>query len=104
MRWTHSSPKGCPVDVSQADRYLYPDCKQSTVPFHLQARAANAAAHALSCFGRRCRRDGAHAQLETHVRRLLVYILAGGSFLFVALGLLTYRILERIGQGFAVFG
>lgn len=49
-------------------------------------------------------RDGAHAQLETHVRQLLVYLLAGGSFLFVALGLLTYGILERIGQGSAVFG
>jgi hypothetical protein len=58
----------------------------------------------LSCFGRRCRRNGAHAQLETHVRRLLVYLLAGGSFLFVALALLAYGILERIGQGFAVFG
>lgn len=27
VRWTHSAPKGCPVDVSEADRYLYPDCK-----------------------------------------------------------------------------
>jgi hypothetical protein len=33
-----------------------------------------------------------------------VYLLAGGSFLFVALALLAYGILERIGQGFAVFG
>jgi len=58
----------------------------------------------LSCFGCRCRRDGAHAQLETHVHQLHVYLLAGGSFPFVALALLTYVILERIGQGFAVFG
>ena len=26
VHWTHSAPKGCPADVSQADRYLYPDC------------------------------------------------------------------------------
>lgn len=25
--WYHSAPRGCPADVSQADRYLYPDCK-----------------------------------------------------------------------------
>lgn len=24
--WSHSPPKGCPVDVSEADRYKYPDC------------------------------------------------------------------------------
>lgn len=24
--WTHSAPKDCPVDVSEADRYLYPAC------------------------------------------------------------------------------
>lgn len=24
--WYHSAPQGCPFDVSQADRYLYPDC------------------------------------------------------------------------------
>ncbi len=24
--WYHSAPRGCPVDVSEADRYLYPDC------------------------------------------------------------------------------
>lgn len=27
VHWMHSAPKGCPADVSQADRYLYPDCK-----------------------------------------------------------------------------
>jgi aerobic-type carbon monoxide dehydrogenase small subunit (CoxS/CutS family) len=26
VHWTHSAPKGCPADVSQANRYLYPDC------------------------------------------------------------------------------
>lgn len=26
IRWVHSAPKGCPSDVSEADRYLYPDC------------------------------------------------------------------------------
>jgi hypothetical protein len=24
--WFHSAPKGCPADVSEADRYRYPDC------------------------------------------------------------------------------
>jgi hypothetical protein len=27
VHWTHSAPKGCPADVSQADRYRYPDCE-----------------------------------------------------------------------------
>jgi hypothetical protein len=26
VNWTHSAPKGCPVDISEADRYMYPDC------------------------------------------------------------------------------
>ena len=26
VQWTHSAPTGCPVDVSEADRYLYPEC------------------------------------------------------------------------------
>jgi len=26
VHWTHTAPKGCPADVSEADRYLYPDC------------------------------------------------------------------------------
>ncbi|MEW9807849.1 hypothetical protein ABUE31_17815 [Mesorhizobium sp. ZMM04-5] len=26
VHWTHSAPKGCPPDVSEADRYMYPDC------------------------------------------------------------------------------
>jgi hypothetical protein len=43
-------------------------------------------------------------ELETHVSRLLGYLLAGGAFLCAALGLMTYAILARIDQGFAVFG
>lgn len=27
VSWVHHSPEGCPVDVSEADRYLYPDCE-----------------------------------------------------------------------------
>ena len=26
VNWTHSAARGCPVDVSEADRYRYPDC------------------------------------------------------------------------------
>lgn len=26
VNWYHSAPQGCPVDVSEADRYLYPAC------------------------------------------------------------------------------
>lgn len=26
VHWSHSAPKGCPADVSEANRYLYPDC------------------------------------------------------------------------------
>ncbi len=26
VEWTHSGYVGCPADVSQADRYMYPDC------------------------------------------------------------------------------
>lgn len=49
-------------------------------------------------------RQGAVAQLATHVNRLLALLLAGGVFLFAVLGLLAYAILARIDQGFAVFG
>jgi hypothetical protein len=49
-------------------------------------------------------RDPASTMLATHVSRLLVYLLAGGALLCTVLGLLTCGILERIGQGFAVFG
>jgi len=43
-------------------------------------------------------------ELATDVHRLLVYLLAGGAFLCAVLGLMTYAILARIGQRFAVFG
>ena len=49
-------------------------------------------------------RDGAGTTLAFHVSRLLAYLLAGGALLCAVLGALTYGILERIGQGFAVFG
>lgn len=26
VHWSHTAPKGCPMDVSEADRYKYPDC------------------------------------------------------------------------------
>jgi hypothetical protein len=26
VNWFHSAPQGCPPDVSEANRYLYPDC------------------------------------------------------------------------------
>jgi mannitol-specific phosphotransferase system IIBC component len=43
-------------------------------------------------------------ELAAHLSRLLAYLLAGGTFLCAVLGAMTYGILERIGQGFAVFG
>lgn len=43
-------------------------------------------------------------KLATPVSRLLMYLLAGGAFLCTVLGLITYAILARIDQGFAVFG
>jgi hypothetical protein len=46
----------------------------------------------------------AAGELATHVNRLLVYLLAAGAFLCLLLCLTTYAILERIGQGSAVFG
>ncbi|GHC54089.1 hypothetical protein [Neogemmobacter tilapiae] len=27
VHWTHTAPTSCPVDVSEADRYLYPACE-----------------------------------------------------------------------------
>jgi hypothetical protein len=49
--------------------------------------------------------DGETArELVTHVNRLLAYLLAGGVFLCAVLGIMTYAILARIDQGFAVFG
>jgi hypothetical protein len=26
VHWSHAAPKGCPADVSEANRYMYPDC------------------------------------------------------------------------------
>jgi hypothetical protein len=49
--------------------------------------------------------DGEPArELVTHVSRLLAYLVAGGVLLCAVLGAMTYGIVERIGQGFAVFG
>ncbi len=42
--------------------------------------------------------------LAAHVRRLVAHLLAAGAFVCVLLALLTFAILGRIGQGFAVFG
>jgi hypothetical protein len=39
-----------------------------------------------------------------HVNRLLAYLLGAGAFLGAVLGVMTYAILARIDQGFAVFG
>jgi len=39
-----------------------------------------------------------------HVDRLLAHLLAGGAFVCALLAILTYAILARIDQGFAVFG
>jgi len=43
-------------------------------------------------------------ELAVHLNRLLAYLLAGGAFLGAVLGVMTYGILTRIDQGFAVFG
>ena len=51
------------------------------------------------------RHDADTAQaLAAHLNRLLAYLLAGGAFLCAVLGMMTYGILTRIDQGFAVFG
>jgi hypothetical protein len=51
------------------------------------------------------RRDGAAAQaLTADLGRLLAYLLAGGAFACAVFGSVVYGILERIDQGFAVFG
>lgn len=43
-------------------------------------------------------------ELAAHVSWLLAYLLAGGALLCAVLGVMTYAILARIDQGFAVFG
>jgi hypothetical protein len=48
--------------------------------------------------------DETARELAAHLRRLLAYLLAAGAFLCAVLGSMTFGILERIGQGFAVFG
>lgn len=48
--------------------------------------------------------DGTDPRVATHINRLLAHLLAAGASLVVVLGLLTYGIVERINQGFAVFG
>ena len=48
---------------------------------------------------------GERAQdLAAHLNRLLAYLLVGGALLCAVLGIMTYGILTRIDQGFAVFG
>lgn len=44
------------------------------------------------------------AGLRDSVRRLLRLLLTGGLFLCLVMGLVTYGILARIDEGFAVFG
>jgi hypothetical protein len=48
--------------------------------------------------------DDSPRDLPMHINRLVAYLLAGGAFVCVLLGSLTYAITERIGQGSAVFG
>lgn len=43
-------------------------------------------------------------KLATHLNRLLAYLIASGAFFCAVLGLMTYGILARIDEGFAVFG
>jgi hypothetical protein len=42
--------------------------------------------------------------LAAHLSPLLAYLLAGGAFLCAVLGAMIHGILERIDQGFAMFG
>jgi hypothetical protein len=67
--------------------------------FGIQRHVAGIAA--LAAYGH----DAETAQvLAVHLNRLVAYLLAGGAFLCAVLGAMTYGILERIDQGFAVFG
>jgi hypothetical protein len=47
---------------------------------------------------------GTGRELSAHLSRLLAYLLAGGAFLCAVFAAMTFGILERIDQGFAVFG
>jgi len=68
------------------------------VLFGVQRHVAGIAAMA-------CGHNGeAERELASRVNRLLAYLLAGGAFLCAVLGVMTYAILARIDQGFAVFG
>lgn len=57
----------------------------------------------IAALARSCQGQAAH-ELSLRVDRLLAYLAAGGAFSCLVLGAMTYGILERIGQGFAVFG
>ncbi len=46
----------------------------------------------------------ARAELNREVTALLIYLVAGGSLTCAFMASLTYAILARIDQGFAVFG
>ena len=49
--------------------------------------------------------DGNNAgDIERHVARLLIILILGGLALFVFLGIVTWAILARIDEGYAVFG
>lgn len=48
--------------------------------------------------------DATAGDLRHNVNRLLAYLMVGGLILAAILGLMTYAILARIDQGFAVFG
>lgn len=51
------------------------------------------------------RSDGATTrELAAHLNRLLAYLVAGGVLICAVLGIMTYGVLTRIHQGFAVFG
>lgn len=47
---------------------------------------------------------GSPRGLVKHADRLVAYLLAGGVLVCALLAALTFAILARIGQGFAVFG
>jgi hypothetical protein len=57
---------------------------------------------AIATFIRRSE-DAAARDLRHDVNRVLAYLVAGGIILSAILGLMTYVILGRIDQGFAVF-
>jgi hypothetical protein len=74
----------------------------------LRGRGPGAAGHPAAGRGRRGRRTWLGRRIGTGVgdarRRLVAYLPAAGAFVCLLLALLTYGIVERSGQGFAVFG